>query len=377
MTERGEIYAPSDFRRVYVETQADLELVAEELAGAEAVGVDLEMGQRMRREMGGERIWSHVIALVQIASDHLSAVIDPLRCADLSPLMPLMHGPARKVFLGGGQDAALLGREDLLPRNVVDVGEVALGLFGRKQDGMAALALRIFGLTLDKTVRRTDWLSRPLNGGLITYAHRDAELTLLIYHWFVKHYSAELRAHEREYLEPTAPPGTPPWLQEAMRRSSQDLGFVLTEHGLDTARDQDLITREVGCALDQARSPRQAGRLMRIAGDLHLADLAPAVAQRASEPSSITRAAVARSLGAIGNPEVAGPVLDKLAEDPLEDVRTAVEHARKAMERAKAAPEDEEAADTGKAEESDGSLDDETRAALQRLLENLSAGESR
>ena len=66
---------------------------------------------------------------------------------------------------------------------------------------MAALSRRIFGLSLDKSVRRTDWMHRPLNPALLAYAYRDAELTLLIYRWFQEHYPEAVALITSQLLE--------------------------------------------------------------------------------------------------------------------------------------------------------------------------------
>src|SRR5436305_1650803 len=140
MTAHDTGYHPERYRREYVQDPAALATAADALAGADAVGVDIEMGQRMIRHPGGVQEWKHILALVQIASSDVSIVVDPLRCSDLSPLAPLLAGTATKVFLGGGQDVALLEAAGIPACNVADVGEVAYAVFGRREDGMAALS---------------------------------------------------------------------------------------------------------------------------------------------------------------------------------------------------------------------------------------------
>lgn len=98
----GEIqYRPECYRREYVESPDALQRAVDDLFGADAVGVDIEMGQRMIRRPGGVQEWKHILALIQLASDEVSVVVDPLRCSDLSPLTPLLGGKTTKVFLGG------------------------------------------------------------------------------------------------------------------------------------------------------------------------------------------------------------------------------------------------------------------------------------
>lgn len=364
MTETAAAYDPARFHRVFVADQSLLAELVPQLARASALGVDLEMAQRPHRLPGGYQEWVQVLALIQIASDDLSVVIDPLRCHDLSPLRSVMGGALRKVFLGGGQDAALLERSGIPARNVVDVGEVALAIFGRRQDGMAALADRIFGLSLDKTVRRADWLARPLNPALLAYAHRDAELTLLIYQWLREHYPEMVALHQRKVLEPDLPASTPEWLREAASRSQTDPLAILMERSLDPARDAARLSRDVRQALRQSRSPRQTNRLLRVAGDLNLRDLLPDIVLLADSPLSLLRAAAARVMGQLADPETGGPVLQRLRQDPVEDVKRAAEAALREL-RAPPAPlasqEDEPAP----------SLNDAARSTLAQLLQQL------
>jgi hypothetical protein len=357
-------YRPAEYRRIFVEDEGRLGAIAEELSRGDAMGVDLEMVQRVHRRPGGYQEWRHVLALIQLATDDLSVVVDPVRCRDLTPLAPLLGGGIRKVFLGGGQDVSLLADSNLPVRNVVDVGEVALALFGRREDGMAALAHRIFGISLDKTVRRADWLARPLNSALLTYAHRDAELTLLIYRWFQVNYPDVVAYHERRELEPALPPGTSGWLAESMGRTPGDAIALAMQYGLDPERDGQEMAGQIRALLGSTTAPRQLNRALRIAGDLALTPLQPDVGYLLGSPSSLVRAAAARTLGQIGEPESALPLLERLRQDPSEEVRKAAALSIKELKTPR--PET-----TVEVEEETSSLGDETRAALQALLEQL------
>jgi hypothetical protein len=357
MTETA--YPVPVFRRIMVETDEQLEEAAEELSLHPAMGVDLEMVQRVERKPGGLQQWRHVLALVQVAAGDLSVVIDPVKVHDLFPLRPLMAGPSRKVFLGGGQDASLLERAGIPARNIVDVGEVALALFGRREDGMAALAQRIFGLSLDKTVRRADWLARPINPVLISYAHRDAELTLAMYFWFVEHYPDVVRYHERLELEPGPPPGSAPWVREALGRGGQDALAILMELGLDPSVRADSLSTDLRMALQSSTAPRQINRLLRLAGDLELHDLLPDVASYVSSPSSMLRSTAARVIGQLAEASEGEELILPLLEDAIEEVRRSAESAVRELR--------SPAAGVAKEEDAEPSLGGSAMEALQRL----------
>jgi hypothetical protein len=293
-------------------------------------------------------------------------VIDPVRVSSLRPLRTLLSGPTRKVFLGGGQDVALLEREDLPVRNVIDVGEAAYALYGRREDGMAALSKRIFGISLDKTVRRTDWLVRPLNRMLINYAFQDAELTILIYRWFQSNYPDLMAMHERAELEPELPATTPAWLREAAVRTATNPAEILAEHGVDASKETDQITADLLTAMAAMRqAPRKVNRLIRVASELGLTRALPEIAPLADSQSSLLRASAARALGRLGTEEEAAPILERLAQDPLEDVRKAAEAGQRDLKKPKTpapAAEEDEPAPT---------LNQEAVEQLQELLRQL------
>lgn len=363
-------YQPTQFRRRFIQTDGELRHLMPDLLGCDAIGVDLEMGQRVERKPGGLQEWIHVLALIQIATEDLSVVIDPLRCADLSPLADLMAGPTRKVFLGGGQDVALLERAELPVRTVVDVGEIALGIFGRREDGMAALAHRIFGISLDKSVRRADWLARPLNAALITYAHRDAELTLLIYRWFQQHYREATELHERGVLEPELSQGAPLWLRETIRRPASDVLAVAMEHGFRPERDREMYAASLAACLEIAEAPRQINRLLRIASELGLTPVLPRVRPFIDSPSSLLRTSAARTIGQLAEKEEGLAMLEELRQDPVEEVRKAADSAardlRKPRVRGQEKPEPDDAPPA---------LGESAMAALDQLRQQLESAE--
>ena len=366
MTEVLWQYDPVAFQRELIVDDRELSAVVARLSPDSAIGVDLEMAQRVERKPGGIQEWKQVLALIQIASHEYSVVIDPVRCRDLTPLKPLLAGKTRKVFLGGGQDAALLEKAGIPARNIVDVGEVALAIFGRRQDGMAALAERIFGISLDKSVRRADWLARPLNPVLLAYAHRDAELTLLIYDWFRLNYPEVSALHEREILDPVLPAVTPAWLKDAFDRAAADAVAVVMEHDLDPARDSGPLAEDVRAALKESCAPRQMSRLLRIAGELGLRDVLPDVLPLVDSPSSVIRGAAARAIGQLADRQTGGPILKQLKADPIDDVKKAAEAGQRDLKaQGKAVPVAE--AD----EEPQSSLGDNALSALRQLMAQM------
>ncbi len=123
--------------------------------------------------------------------------------------------------------------------------------------------------------------------------------------------------------------------------------------------------------LRQRLTPRQLSRLLRLVGELELRDIGPEIEQYAESPTSLVRAALARALGSVGDLERVELALERLARDPVEDVRRAAAASAKELRRPKQVVEASE-----DSEEDDGSLNEETRSALQALMLSLEEGPS-
>ncbi|NTW28550.1 MAG: ribonuclease D [Coriobacteriia bacterium] len=142
------------------------ELVAQ-LRKAPIVAIDTEF---MR-----ERTYYAKLCLIQVASDDVAAIIDPLVIDDLSPLGALLADPAVvKVFHSGSQDLEIFYRlcgEATMP--VFDT-QIAATLAGFPQQvGYGALVKEMMDVTLDKSDTYTDWAKRPLSETQVEYALND------------------------------------------------------------------------------------------------------------------------------------------------------------------------------------------------------------
>jgi hypothetical protein len=358
------------FRRRFIDSDRALEAPVPELSDYDVLAVDIEMGQRMRRKPGGQQEWRHILALIQIAGGDTSLIVDPLRC-NVAPLAPTFAGPARKVLLGGGQDVSMLARARIPLEHVVDIGEVARSVFGPREDGMAALANRVFGISIDKTVRRTDWMVRPLNPALLSYAHQDAELTLQIYEWLAERYPVEVAYHERRHYDTPLSPDAPEWLRDSVARGQIDVRAVVRDRGIDPEEERGRLSGDVTLALEGAHSPRLINRLLRVAGELKLTPVLGRALSYRDSPSSLVRAAAARAIGALAGPEEGEPILREMAEDERSEVQHAVQAALKDLRKSESAAEPEPPPDD---EEAAPALGSEALSALERLKAQLEAG---
>lgn len=147
---------------------------------ASAVGVDTEF---MR-----EKTYFARLCLVQVGTDDLTALIDPLALPDLSPLCELLCDPnVVKVMHAGSQDLEIFYR--LCGRATAPVfdTQVAATLAGFPQQvGYGALVRELLGVELDKGDTYTDWAKRPLSDTQICYARNDVAYLPEVYRLLTK-----------------------------------------------------------------------------------------------------------------------------------------------------------------------------------------------
>lgn len=337
MTEEAwRIAPPPAGKRSLIDRPEQLQDVMQRLAAAPVLGVDVEAGIPPRERHSR-------FALLQIAVEGETYAIDPLRLRDLSSLAPIVASERIvKVFHGIALDREMLEGAGLTIRMVVDLSEIARSAFGKGEASLAALSRRAFGIGMDKSLQRSDWLHRPLTLPLLSYAWRDAELTLALYHWAARFLPQLLALHTARLPRAEIPATAPEWLRTAMGGSRQSAHDLLAQAGMDLERDADAVVAAVGAALDAVREPHLRTRLLRVAGDLELYELVPVLTASLGAPAANERAAAARALATMGELG-AEPAIQTLLEDHTEEVREAAAAALALLpERARALEAEEE-----------------------------------
>lgn len=151
-----------------ITSTADLADVCRKLATAEFVAVDTEF-------MREQTFWPQ-LCLVQIASDTVEAIIDPMAAGiDLAPFYQLMgNHSVLKVFHAARQDIEIIYSEaGLIPAPVFD-SQVAASVCGFGESvSYVNLVKTITGHDIDKSSRFTDWSRRPLSEKQLIYALGD------------------------------------------------------------------------------------------------------------------------------------------------------------------------------------------------------------
>lgn len=151
--------------------QRRLEELVAELSRAPDVAVDTEADSFFS--------YREKVCLVQLSTRERDWLVDPLSGLDLGPLGALLADPSvRKVFHDGEYDVLILKREHGFRfRNLFDT-RVAAATLGSANPGLASVLSERFGLTLDKSMQRSDWGRRPLEAKQVLYAQLDTHYLL-------------------------------------------------------------------------------------------------------------------------------------------------------------------------------------------------------
>lgn len=244
------------------------------LARAPRVALDTEAASFHR--------YTDRVYLIQVSSDHETALIDPLALPDLSPLGDLLANDRIEiVFHDADYDLRVLDRDyGFRARRIFDT-RVAAQLLGEPAVGLAALLEKHFGVVLDKKLQRADWSTRPLTPEMIAYAAADTTYLPKLRDQMADRLTAMGRTawaeEEFRYLEGvrwTAPPTQDGWLRlkgaKVLPRRSQAVLRALHQWREQTARALDrapfrVLQNEALLAVARAL-PRSQSELLGVRG---------------------------------------------------------------------------------------------------------------
>ncbi|MBU1168442.1 MAG: HRDC domain-containing protein [Proteobacteria bacterium] len=151
---------------LFIENERDLKTVSDTFGRCQTIAVDLEADSMFH--------FKEKVCLIQMASDSLTVVIDPLKINDMSPLKPVFSDPdIRKIFHGSDYDVRSLNRDyDIHINNLFDT-ELASRFLGINETGLSSVLGQRFNVRLDKSYQKKDWSQRPLPRGMIEYGACD------------------------------------------------------------------------------------------------------------------------------------------------------------------------------------------------------------
>jgi ribonuclease D len=117
------------------------------------------------------------LCLVQIGDGEHNVCIDTVSITELTPLLQLLQrSDILKVFHAASQDLEIFVQlSGACPAPLFDTQTAATMLGMGDQLGYAALVEKMVGVTLDKSLTRTDWSRRPLSMAELDYAALDVK----------------------------------------------------------------------------------------------------------------------------------------------------------------------------------------------------------
>lgn len=149
-----------------IDKAIDLEKMVRSVEKEKAVAVDLEADSMYH--------YQEKVCLIQIATEKISVVIDPLAIKDLSPLKPFFSNPdIQKIFHGADYDVRSLYRDFKIRINNLFDTELASRFLGIKETGLQAVLKTFFNVNVDKKYQKKDWSKRPLPKEMMAYASKD------------------------------------------------------------------------------------------------------------------------------------------------------------------------------------------------------------
>ncbi|MDH5393281.1 MAG: ribonuclease D [Gammaproteobacteria bacterium] len=158
-----------------VSTQQELLQCCKALAGSTFLAVDTEFLR--------EKTYYSKLALIQVANESLTFIIDPLELDSLDTFFELINNThITKVLHSASQDYEIFyNLQGELPKPIFDT-QVAASLLGYgEQIGYANLVKNLLDVDVDKSQTRTDWTRRPLNQKQLSYAATDVIYLAQIY----------------------------------------------------------------------------------------------------------------------------------------------------------------------------------------------------
>ncbi len=149
-----------------VDTGAGLEKAVSALEKEKVIAVDLEADSMYH--------FKEKVCLIQLGTEKISVVVDPLQIKNFSPLRPLFSNPdIKKVFHGADYDVRSLYRDFKIKINNLFDTELACRFLGIKETGLKAVLKMFFEINIDKKYQKKDWSKRPLPEEMIAYASKD------------------------------------------------------------------------------------------------------------------------------------------------------------------------------------------------------------
>lgn len=164
-----------DAKYEYIDNQAALIDLCDDLAQAEVITVDTEFVRT--------RTLNPLLGLLQVFDGKRLALVDPVAIKDLSAFTAILENTnIIKVLHSCSEDIdALYSNLGVTPQPLFDTQFAASILGIGPSIGYANLIESFFSVALDKGESRTDWMARPLSVKQLEYAAADVTYLMAAY----------------------------------------------------------------------------------------------------------------------------------------------------------------------------------------------------
>ncbi|MBN2804807.1 MAG: ribonuclease D [Deltaproteobacteria bacterium] len=154
---------------MYLKTDIELEQFCNEAKKRGLIALDLEFIP--------ENTYYPRLALIQVAIDSNSQLIDPLSKINLVPLYNIVSDESViKIVHAGTQDLAILYHNcGILPKSIFDTQIACSFLNMGLQTSYGSMIQELLGITLKKAESYSDWMRRPLSKNQENYAIEDVK----------------------------------------------------------------------------------------------------------------------------------------------------------------------------------------------------------
>jgi ribonuclease D len=150
----------------YIDKQEEFERLIQELKGEKTLAVDTEANSLFA--------YKEQVCLLQISSHKGDFIIDPLTVDELTPIGAIFADTKiEKIFHASEYDLLILNDEfGFKFRNIFDT-MLAAQILGKKNLGLDAILVDMFGIKVNKKYQRANWGKRPLSPDMLQYAQID------------------------------------------------------------------------------------------------------------------------------------------------------------------------------------------------------------
>ena len=270
------------YQPVYLDTAEKAGLFVDSIADVREIALDTE-GASFHRYV--DRIY-----LLQLSTQHHSAIIDPLHAGALPKLGALMENrEVEVIFHDADYDLRLLRQDYGWHTTHVFDTRIAAQLLGIPAFGLAALLEKFFSVKLDKQHQRADWSMRPLTPSMLDYAAQDTR------------YLLDLRDELRTGLEAL---GRMSWAEEEFERlesiqfapDDPATGFMRTKGARDLKRRELAVLKELVAWRDEraAALDRATFRVMGSEAMFEIARVHPKTREELAAIKGVPRGVVER-----------------------------------------------------------------------------------